>query len=76
VPELILTRRAELDLDTLPELYRRPVEATLESLIVDLWTVGKPLVGRMRGLWVARVGNYRVCYAIEQGPGRSCVIVQ
>ncbi len=26
---------------------------------------GKQLVGRMKGLWSARVGNYRVLYTIE-----------
>jgi len=28
--------------------------------------MGKRLVGRMKGLWSARVGNYRVLHTIEQ----------
>jgi len=28
--------------------------------------MGKRLLGRLEGLWSARVGNYRVLYTIEQ----------
>jgi len=28
---------------------------------------GKELVGRLQGLWSARVGNYRVLYTVERG---------
>jgi mRNA-degrading endonuclease RelE of RelBE toxin-antitoxin system len=41
----------------------------LESLALierDPETVGKRLVGRMKGLWSARVGSYRVLYTIER----------
>ena len=47
----------------------------LESLAVierDPETAGKRLVGRMKGLWSARVGNYRILYTVE----RSGVIVR
>ena len=74
--ELIVTRRARKRLVDLPEPFRQAVQATIESLIVDPWALGKPLGGRMRGEWVARVGNYRVFYVIEEGPGRSRVVVR
>ena len=73
--DLVLTRRAQEDLNSLPSSFREAVQATIDSLVLDP-RVGKPLVGVMRGLWVLRVGNYRVCYTIEQEPGRSRVVVQ
>jgi mRNA-degrading endonuclease RelE of RelBE toxin-antitoxin system len=76
VTELIVTRRARKLLDGLPEPLRVAALATIESLILDPWALGKPLTGRLRGGWVARVGNYRVFYTIEEGPGWSRVIVR
>jgi mRNA-degrading endonuclease RelE of RelBE toxin-antitoxin system len=35
---------------------------------------GKPLRGRMRPLWSARVGSYRILYTIE-GPESSATVV-
>lgn len=74
--ELIVTRRARKILDGLPEPLWAAVLATIDSLILDPWALGKPLTGRLSGDWVARVGNYRVFYRIEKGPGRSRVIVR
>jgi mRNA-degrading endonuclease RelE of RelBE toxin-antitoxin system len=45
---------------------------TLERIAVDPEAEGKELVGRLRGLWSARVGNYRVLYTVE----RTGVIVR
>jgi len=39
-------------------------------------TAGKPLLGRLRGLWSARVGSYRVLYTIEAGGSSQRVIVR
>jgi len=64
--ELRLTRRAKHDLNELPVAVR---EAVLESLVLielEPEAMGKRLVGRMKGLWSVRVGNYRVLYTIEQ----------
>ena len=66
MPELRLTRRAKRDIIELPGTVR---EAVLESLVLielEPEAMGKRLVGRMNGLWSARVGNYRVLYTIEQ----------
>ena len=49
--------------------------AVLESLLLielEPEAMGKQLVGRMKGLWSARVGHYRVLYTVE----RSGVIVR
>lgn len=43
------------------------VVETLEAIGVEPEQAGKQLVGRLRGLWSARVGNYRVLYTIEDG---------
>lgn len=64
MPEQRLTRRARKDLETLPQTVR---EAVLETLTLIGIEVGRKLVGRLEGLWSARVGNYRVLYTIESG---------
>ena len=66
MPELRLTRRAKRDLTELPSVVQEAVVATLEVIAVDPEEEGKELVGRLRGLWSARVGNYRVLYTIER----------
>jgi mRNA-degrading endonuclease RelE of RelBE toxin-antitoxin system len=45
---------------------------TLDRIAVDPELEGKELVGKLRGLWSARVGNYRVLYTAE----RTGVIVR
>ncbi len=46
---------------------REAVFETLVAIGIDPEHAGKQLVGRLRGLWSARVGNYRVLYTIEDG---------
>ncbi len=65
MPELRLTRRARYDLDALPDTVRAAVVETLASIAAEPEHAGKQLVGRLKGLWSARVGNYRVLYTIE-----------
>ena len=38
---------------------------TLTMLEVEPEIVGKRLLGRLEGLWSARVGSYRILYTIE-----------
>jgi mRNA-degrading endonuclease RelE of RelBE toxin-antitoxin system len=67
LPELRVTERAKHHLGQLPGPVR---EAVLESLLLielEPEATGKQLVGRMRGLWSARIGHYRVLYTIESG---------
>ena len=63
--ELRLTRRAKEDLRALPVTVREAVLETIALIAVEPESVGKKLVGRLEGLWSARVGNYRVLYTIE-----------
>jgi mRNA interferase RelE/StbE len=70
--ELRLTRRARHQLLGLPSPLREAANETLERIAIDPESEGKELIGRLRGLWSARVGNYRVLYTIEE----RCVIVR
>jgi mRNA interferase RelE/StbE len=65
LPDVRLTRRAKNDLADLPATVREAVLETLDLISREPETDGKQLVGRMKGLWSARVGNYRVLYTIE-----------
>ena len=65
MPELRVTRRAKNDLEALPAAVREAVLETLASIAIQPEVEGKRLVGRLEGLWSARVGNYRVLYTIE-----------
>ena len=65
MPELRLTRRARYDLEALPDTVRAAVLVTLDSVGADPERAGRQLVGRLKGLWSARVGNYRILYTVE-----------
>jgi mRNA-degrading endonuclease RelE of RelBE toxin-antitoxin system len=65
LPELRLTRRARQQLEALPATVREAVLETLALVQLDPEATGKRLVGRMEGLWAARVGSYRVIYTLE-----------
>ncbi|HWC13871.1 MAG TPA: type II toxin-antitoxin system RelE/ParE family toxin [Actinomycetota bacterium] len=60
-----LTRQATRHFDSLPLRLQEPVLNALTELEIDPEAAGKPLVGRLKGLWSARVGSYRVIYSIE-----------
>jgi mRNA interferase RelE/StbE len=62
-----LTRRARTDLEALPGPVREAVLETLDAIGIEPERAGRQLVGRLRGLWSARVGSYRVLYTIEDG---------
>ncbi|MBA2460336.1 MAG: type II toxin-antitoxin system RelE/ParE family toxin [Actinobacteria bacterium] len=66
MPELRLTRRAKQDLQALPPTTQEAVFETLALIAIEPESMGKSLIGRLEGLWSARVGNYRVLYTIEQ----------
>jgi mRNA interferase RelE/StbE len=75
LPRLVLTREAHDNLAALPEPLRGAVVRTIDQLGVDPREIGRPLMGRLRGLWSARMGNYRVLYTIE-GSSPERVIVR
>lgn len=67
MPEPRLTPRARDDFRALPDTVREAVLETLTLIGAEPERAGKQLVGRLAGLWSARVGNYRVLYTIESG---------
>ncbi|MDQ3670624.1 MAG: type II toxin-antitoxin system RelE/ParE family toxin [Actinomycetota bacterium] len=74
--ELRLTRRARRDLEGLPGEIQEAALDALTAIEVDPEALGKALVGALRGLWSARVGNYRVLYTLEEAGGSHQVIVR
>ncbi len=69
-----LTRQATRHFEELPARLREPVLNALTELEIDPEAAGKPLLGRLKGLWSARVGSYRLIYSIE-GSGRSPKVI-
>jgi mRNA interferase RelE/StbE len=71
-----LTREATRQFDALPPRLQAPVLNALTDLEMDPRAAGKPLLGRLKGLWSARVGSYRVIYSIEGSKRSAKVIVR
>lgn len=71
-----LTRQATRHFQELPARLREPVLNALTELEIDPEAAGKPLLGRLRGLWSARVGSYRLIYSIEGSRRSPTVIVR
>ena len=65
MPELRLARRARQQLEALPNAVREAVVETLVLIQLEAEEVGKRLIGRLEGVWAARVGSYFVLYTIE-----------
>lgn len=76
MPELRLSRRTRLEIAALPPAIGAAVLSTLTALAANPWEIGKPLEGRYLGMWVLRVGNYRVLYTIEGPEARATVVVR
>ena len=73
---VFLTREARSHFDELPAHLQVPVENALTDLEADPEAAGKELLGRLRGTWSARVGNYRILYTIEGSARSPRVIVR
>ena len=71
-----LTREATRHFDALPPRLQEPVLNALTDLEIDPHVAGKPLLGRLKGLWSARVGSYRLIYSIEGSKRSPRVIVR
>jgi mRNA interferase RelE/StbE len=69
-----LTRQATRHFDVLPQNLQEPVLNALTDLEIEPRAAGKPLLGRLKGLWSARVGSYRIIYSIE-GSRRSPKVI-
>ena len=48
----------------------------MDRLLLDPRENGKPLRGRMRGTWVAKIGSYRILYTIEGTEAVVTVVVR
>ncbi len=73
---MFLTREAKGHFDLLPRTLQGVVENTLTAIEMDPEAAGKPLLGRLKGLWSARVGNYRILHTIERRGRSTRVIVR
>ena len=71
-----LTRQAARHFEQLPQHLQEPVLNALTDLEIDPESAGKPLLGRLKGLWSARVGSYRMIYSIEGSRRSPKVIVR
>lgn len=71
-----LTRQATRYFEALPENLQRPVLNALTDLEFDPEAAGNILLSRLKGLWSARVGSYRVIYSIEGSRRSPKVIVR
>lgn len=76
MPRVQLTRQATRQFDALQQNLQEPVLNALTDLEIDPEAAGKPLLGRLKGLWSARVGSYRVIYSIEGSSRSPRVIVR
>lgn len=69
-----MTRQASRQFDALRQNLQKPILNALTDLEIDPKAAGKPLLGRLKGLWSARVGSYRIIYSIE-GTRRSPTVI-
>lgn len=60
----------------LPDSVKEAVANAIERLGLVPRALGAPLLGRLRGRWSARVGNYRIVYTIECSSQRERVVVR
>jgi mRNA-degrading endonuclease RelE of RelBE toxin-antitoxin system len=76
MPRVQLTREATRHFDALPQNLQEPVLNALTDLEIDPEAAGKRLLGRLKGLWSARVGSYRIIYSVEGTPRSLKIIVR
>jgi len=76
LPELVFTHGAKADLKLLLKSLRGPGSEALDRVSSEPRIAGQPLLGRLRGRWSARVGNYRIIYTIEGRQDRERVIIR
>lgn len=73
---VLLTGEAKHHFELLPTTFQDAVLEALTAIEADPEGVGKPLLGRLKGLWSSRVGNYRILYTIEGARRSPTVIVR
>lgn len=60
----------------LPSSIRQAVANVVERLGIEPRLIGRPLLGRLRPLWSARVGSYRILYTLEGPPQNERVVIR
>jgi mRNA-degrading endonuclease RelE of RelBE toxin-antitoxin system len=68
------TRRAREQIASLPWDIREAIDDFIPSLEADPRAAGVELRGTMRGIWRARIGEYRLLYRIL-GPRDENVVI-
>jgi mRNA interferase RelE/StbE len=76
VTRVFLTREARSHFEKLPPSLQDAVDNALTEIEADPYSAGKQLLGRLKGIWSARIGNYRVLYTIEGRRRSQRVIVR
>ena len=71
---VVLTPRAEKELDKLPTKQRTLIISSLEGLANDPYA-GKKLKGKLQGSYSLRVWPYRVVYFVVKGQ-RTIIIIR
>lgn len=61
---------------SLPASIREAVANLIERLGIEPRLMGRPLLGRLRPLWSARVGNYRILYTLEGPLEKERVVIR
>ena len=62
---LLLFKKVNLFLKKLDNINKERVEKKLRELKINP-RLGKPLIGKLSGLWSLRIGDYRALYRIKQ----------
>ena len=76
MPSLRFSRDAQ---EAIAALSLRLQDAVLNTILLiqaDPWSRGRRLRGLMEGLWVVRVGSYRVLYTIEGREEAATVVIR
>lgn len=63
-----LTKRAVKDFDKIERAQPRLFQALVKKIdvLANQPTLGKPLVGPLKGKWSLRVGDYRILYEFSE----------
>jgi mRNA interferase RelE/StbE len=72
--ELVFTDKAKRQYSKLDNRVQRQVDKGLQRLVANP-QVGKPLRGRLKGIWSERVATYRILYKIKEKEVEILVLV-
>lgn len=64
--EVVLTETSQIFLKKCSQELRQRITKKFEAL-AEYPELGKPMVGKLAGLWSLRIGKYRALYQIQRG---------